>query len=121
MTPKEAFKIGFLYKCAEDGLTPEEVLQRVRTTRIMVKVAAIPGLDAAIQTGTTGVTTLFKALWPLLLFGPPMTGLAAGYGLSQITDNTYDKDEIRKRELIAAYERATSQLHQAQQRRLAHT
>jgi len=127
MNKQEAFKIGFLHKCAEDGLTPEETLQRVRTTRLMVKAAGpVPGLDAAsrmggaaIGAGADATASLAKAILPLLLLGPPVAGGLAGYGLSQATNNPVDKSEMRKKELMAAYERAAAQLQRAQQRRIA--
>ena len=144
MTPQEAYKIGFLHKCAEDGLTVEEALQRVRTAAALVKAAAVKdwlpknsgqtGLGALIggaigggdggglagtaagaaTGGAIGATGLpaatLKALLPLLILGPPAAGMAAGYGMSQASDDTFDDEDMRKRELMSAYEQATDQM-----------
>lgn len=37
MTPKERFKVGFLLKCAESGMTMDETLEAVKTARTKIK------------------------------------------------------------------------------------
>jgi hypothetical protein len=118
MTPKEAFKVGFLHKCAADGLTKEETLERARNMR-MAKVAFFgAAANAAGGAAATLGTGAWKGLLTALLLGPPIAGLAGGYGLAQAKDQTYSKDDAKKRELLAAYERAASQLERSRSKRM---
>ena len=121
MTPKEAFKVAFLHKCAEDGLTKDETLERIRNMR-MVKAAAggaVAGLGGAALGAAGGLASgAWKTLWRLLLLGPAAAGAMGGYGLANAQDETFDEDDARKRELLAAYERAASQLERARSKRM---
>jgi len=119
MTEKEAFKIGFLLKCAEDGLTVEQVESRIQQRASLFKKEAGPwdtftsilsrGVDAAGAVAD-------KAFWPAVI-APPLLGIAGAYGLSRAQDDTYDVDEAKKREEIAAYRRAIDQLNRSRRKR----
>jgi len=116
---EEAFKFGFLSRCAEEGHTsPEAIYARVkvaldlfRTT--LYKTAGLidmPGkiLDTAVSAG--------KASLPLLLAAPPILGAAAGFGLAKATDiNDDDVDSIKKRELIDELQQQTERLQRERQ------
>ena len=118
MTPKEAFKVGFLHKCAEDGLTRGETLERIRNMR-MAKSAFLGATGRAVGGAAGGIAGAgFKSLLAALLLGPPVAGLAGGYGLAQAKDETFSKDDARKRELLAAYERAAEQLERGSRKRM---
>lgn len=118
MTPKEAFKIGFFEKCAKDGLSPEQILQRIQHARVMIKMAG-PVADAAGAVaggGAAAAANTFKSLLPYMLIAPPIAGLAGGALLAKAQDDTYDKDEMKKREEIAEYNRAVARLQHLQER-----
>jgi hypothetical protein len=104
MTPKEAFKIGFLEKCAKDGLTPEQTMMRIQHAKFMLKAAS---------------AEKSAALWPWLLFGPPAAGMLGGYTLASMQNDPYDSEEATKREEIAEYERALARLQKLQARQVA--
>jgi outer membrane lipoprotein SlyB len=81
LTAQEAFKVGFLARCVEDGLG------RWAT-------------DVGIGYGV-----------PLAAAAPWVAGGAAGYGLARATDiSDTDVGEIKDRELMSEYRRQTDQL-----------
>jgi len=92
MTPKEAFKLGFLQKCAADNLSEEEIIARVHQAKFMAKQALGEGLM------TTGLG--------LALAAPPLLGVAGGALLSDATSQNYDINEAKRREELAEYQRA---------------
>jgi hypothetical protein len=47
-----------------------------------------------------------------------MLGVAGGYGLAQMQDDTYDPAEAKKREEIAEYQRAIDRMKRLQHRQL---
>jgi len=120
MTPKEAFKIGFLHKCAADGLSPDETMERIRHATLMMKTAG--PIKDVVDTVKAPVgwaaNKAFNYGVPLALFGPPILGLGAGYALSKMRDDTFDKDEARKKEEIAEYQRAVEKLRRLRDRQL---
>jgi hypothetical protein len=86
LTPEQAFKVGFLIRCADEGLTPEETAQRIKSASLMEKVALpfVPDLDtlaklwgAGTQIGTAGAIAGLGI--------PTLGGAAAGYGLAKAT------------------------------------
>jgi len=113
MTPKEAFKIGFLQKCAADRLTQEETLQRIVHAKFMLKTGGLGDV------GLGALKALWGAAWPLALLAPPLAGMGAGAVLARAQDDTYDKDEARKREEISEYSRAVERLQRLQARQAA--
>ncbi len=90
MTDREAFKFGFLLRCADEGLSPEQTRERVKLAY---------GLGAA-----AGLA--IKAPLAIAALGIPAAALAgagAGYVGAKLTDPPVDPDEAKKQELIAAY------------------
>jgi len=109
MTKQEAFKIGFLAKCAELGLSASEVEERIKRADAMVKMAKwaanIPGwLTKALLLGAVV---------------PPVAGAVGGYTLAQAHDRPYSKEMARKDEELAEYYRAMDQLQRARRQREA--
>jgi len=120
LTPKEAFKVGFLSRCVEDGLSLEQTHARVKQAMDMLQKRAgvtdtllsVPGkaLDLAKPVMGAGLN------WgiPLALAAPPIVGGIAGYSLGKMGDvDDTDVDEIKKRELIEAYKRYADAMQQA--------
>lgn len=112
MTPKEAFKIGFLEKCAEDGCTNEEIMQRISHAKFFIKSAG-PVLDkvgGAVGGAARGTLDAFRNTLPWALLLPPAIGLGGGALLARAQDDAYDSEEARKREELAEYHRAIERL-----------
>ena len=123
LTPKEAFKIGFLSRCVEDGLSLEQAHDRVKMAtdllqkqagvgEVISKTLELPGkaLDMAKPVLGAGLN------WgiPLALAAPPILGGVAGYTLGKMGDvDDTDVDEIKKRELIESYKRHANALKRA--------
>lgn len=115
MTDKEAFKAGFLEKCAVDGLSPDATLARIRHARLTYEIAVMEkeGAIAApnpLSVAGDAVTGGWKALWPLLMAAPPVAGMMAGAGLAKMKNQDYDEDEARAQEELAEYHRALKEM-----------
>ena len=113
LTPRESFKVGFLRRCANEGLTIEETHERVKQANDTIKSAGIqdfltrPYNTAWDVIGGVGkeVGTTAKNVALLAALGIPLAG---GYGLGRgaatITDvGEEDVEAVKKKELIREY------------------
>lgn len=117
----DAFKIGFLSRCVEDRLSPEQMLDTVkRADDLLEKTAVLGGLSHLAGKGVDlgkGVaqSTLGIGL-PLALAVPPILGGMAGYGLARATDlDPTDIEQIKQQELVDAYKREADKLKRQKQ------
>ena len=105
LTPKQAFKVGFLYRCAEEGLSKEATEQRVSDVHEKTS-------------GITGAAARMAWLLPLLGIGAGglaghMVGGALGKAKAEASGSLPSEgvsEEVRRlrhAELISAYERQT--------------
>ena len=80
---RTAFKVGFLLKCAEDGLGPDGA-------EALAKAALFDGAwDTAKTLGSAGLAGA--------LLAPPVVGAAGGVLLSRATDvDDTDVDDVRR-------------------------
>ncbi len=103
LTPREAFKVGFLARCAEEGLTADQIQARVKYAADKF-AGFMDGLgSAAGSVMSTGI--------PLAGLAPIALGGVAGYGLSRMTDiDDTDVDEIKNNELLDTYAQETAKL-----------
>lgn len=116
LTQRQAFKFGFLMRCADEGLTAEETLERVKTAAALahgeplIKEALIPeALNILYKGGLLG------------LAGGALAGAGGGYMLAKATDKEVDPEEQKVNELIAAYRRNAAraeQMRKARQRQI---
>jgi hypothetical protein len=91
---KDAFKLGFLTRCAEEGLTGEALAARLsRVAEFNEKTAGILG-DLATAAG--GAAALPVA-------GSLLAGGTLGYGAAKLTAPKLDEDEMKSQELINTY------------------
>lgn len=103
LTPRDAFKVGFLARCAEEGLTAPQIADRVKVAADKF-ASFLGGLGSA--TGSVLSTGI-----PLALAAPVALGGVAGYGLSRMTDiDDTDVDEIKNTELLDTYAAETAKL-----------
>lgn len=132
LTPSEAFKVGFLLKCAEDGLTPEQILARVREMRTGLSKQAVIGglLDKALDAGGGIAKSMASYGIPAAIIAPPAIGALGGYALSKATDiDDTDVNGIKNQEVVDEYNRQTDRLrrqnavrnYQQQQRQTGRT
>lgn len=126
LTPAEAFKVGFLARCVEDRLTPEQIKTSAeKAAALMTKGASITGLLSAalgktMELGGGAAKTMFSYGVPAALAAPPIIGGIAGYGLARATDiDDTDVSEIKDREVIDELRRQTEKLQRQQANRAA--
>lgn len=108
LTPQEAFKVGFLARCVSDGLSPDQILTRVKQAHDLLEKKAILGNVINGVSGAAGSVAKGLAGYgiPLALLAPPALGGLAGYGLAKATDvDDTDVAEIKQRELVDEYQR----------------
>lgn len=91
ISDKNAFRLGFLTRCAEEGLTGEALAGRIA---------------AASPEKTAGLTDLLKGLG---LAGGAAAGVgllgggALGYGAAKMTEPEITDDDIKQQELAETY------------------
>lgn len=106
MSPKDAFKVGFLSRCVEEGRSIEEIPPLVKAA--LEKVAFLKDLLGGAK--SLGSTALSVGA-PMALAAPPLLGGVAGYTAAKLTDvDDTDVNEIKKRELIEELQRQTDRL-----------
>ncbi len=121
LTPQEAFKVGFLAKCAEDGLTPDQMLARVKQAHDLFEKRAFIGDMLGSAAGAAGGLAKGLAGYgvPLALAAPPILGALGGYGLAKATDvDDTDVDAIKNRELVEEMRRQAEKLRRQRDIRL---
>lgn len=98
VTEKEAFKLGFLQRCAEEQLTGPALTQRLDAAAVFVKNAAgfIP------QSVSDSFSALGNVAYTPLMLATVGGGLA-GHLAGKMTEPDVDEEDIKARELAAAY------------------
>lgn len=124
MLPQEAFKLGFIARCVEEGLTPEQTQALAkRANDLLVKQAGIidsvgSGIGSGIGSVLNGVSSLGLPLMGAALAAPPAIGAAAAYLKNKATDvDGVEVEEAKKRELIDTYNRMAEQMDRQKQLR----
>jgi hypothetical protein len=92
MTDRDAFKIGFLLRCAEEHLTAEETRGRIKSAHWTGTVAGLGALGAG-----TGLAA--------------SAGIGAGAGWlgAKLTEPDMDAEDAKMQELIAAFRQQADQ------------
>jgi hypothetical protein len=124
LSTRDSFKVGFLSRCVEEGIAPEDigaviektsaaldkVLEKqghvVKDANLLDSLTKVPGalLDIAgrVAGPVIGAATSYGI--PLALLAPPLAGGVAGYGLARMGDvSDEDVEAIRVKELINEY------------------
>jgi hypothetical protein len=115
LTPREAFKVGFLTHCAKLGMHSSEIEEFAKTASALVKQGFLDRVMDAAGAAAKGVGGAIGGMsMPVLagmLLAPPAIGAAAGYGLGRMTDiDDEDVDSIKQQELIDEYMRNAERL-----------
>lgn len=97
--PKTAFKLGFLARCAEEGLAGENLDMRVKQ--------ADGGVAGLLKGLWSGAETTAKGVGLGAVGIPAALGLAAGglggYTAAQLATPPINVDELKAEELAATY------------------
>ena len=111
---RQAFKIGFLRKCADAGLTIEETHEAVKQATALVKQSAVNVLPDILQepykalVGAGGHALKGIADYGMTgaLLGPGLLGAAGGLAAGSLTDvDDTDVKALKQQELIDEYHR----------------
>jgi len=100
LSPREAFKTGFLARCAELGLGHAQMLAAAKEAadKVAGLFDAISGLGKTVANVGTGTVL------PLALAAPPIIGGLAGLGLAKATDiGDEDVKAVKDQEVIDTY------------------
>lgn len=104
LTPNQMFKVGFLLRCADESLSEEATAERIQTAKRFVnhieKQGVPKGLGGAVLTGADLAKSL--VLWSLV--GGGLVGGVGGYAAGALTDEPVTPEEVKKQELVAAYQ-----------------
>lgn len=112
LSRKDAFKVGFLSRCVEQGMSLTDIHGAVKEAH--EKLAAIS--DKLVDAASTGL----KWGIPSLLAAPPILGGLAGYTAARLGDiDDRDVDDVKGQELIGEYQRQTERLNREKKTRLA--
>lgn len=108
LTAREAFKVGFMLRCADEGLTPAQAQERIEkaagffkeSTRFLEPVVqAVKPLSTVAETVEAN-KPVSKFLTNILWGAPLAVGAAGGYAAHKLTANDIDEEDVRKQELI---------------------
>ncbi len=102
MNAQEAYKIGYMMRCAGRGMQPTQIQDHLHKQASVVGTAIGKTVDVGKWLGTKGLLAA--------LLGPPVAGMAGGYALSQFEHPDYGVEEVRHEEQMRAYRDAISEL-----------
>lgn len=107
----DAFKVGFLSRCIEDKLTPEQISYSVKLAYDLLEKQADGILSSLFNTGKDLVGGTAHYSLPALAAAPWLLGASGGYGLAKLTDiDESDVKDIKNKEVIDEYNRQTENL-----------
>lgn len=112
MTPREAYKVGFLLRCADEGLSPEQTADRAEAARMLK--SAVGG--EVIRTAGERVGALADYVPWLMLGGLGLTGglgWGVGSSLANTTKNPEALEEAKADEVLAEYGRQIERVRRA--------
>jgi hypothetical protein len=114
MHPREAFKIGFLARCVEQGLSPEDTRALAKSASDCFEKAGFSGFKDVLDTAKgIGYPALAAAA-----AAPIALGGGAAYFANKATDtDATDIEEIKQKELVDTYRRMADQLRRQRKMR----
>ena len=109
MQASDAFKLGFLARCVEEGLSPAQ------TCALAKQAEEKQGFANPLKgMGATALSAVDSLFWPAAgaaLMLPPTIGGGLAYLVDKsMNADTLDVDDVQKKELIAEYARMQSDL-----------
>ena len=107
---KDAFKLGFLARCAEERLVGEQLQSRIKQAWVWPLLAGLSaagaigyGTGAGVAGGTKDLLSGYTGLLGAAGAGGLGLGAGLGYGLANVTSPPISDDEIRAQELAQTY------------------
>lgn len=101
LTEREAFKVGFMLRCADEGLSPAQTQDRVEKAAHFLKRANVsPLVPSGLSHLVPQDPIRFKAMVNASLAVPMALGAVGGYGAHKMTASDIDEEDVRKQELI---------------------
>jgi len=112
---RQAFKLGFLTRLADEGMSPAQIEETVKSAAISDFVTK--PWNVAWDIGGSTAKTVGGGLANMgmlgAIAGPPLLGALAGYGAARMTDiGDEDVEELRQQELINEYRRLADRARQ---------
>ena len=119
LSPREAFKFGFLLRCADEGLGEGAIADRVKTAATLLdgQEKQAGGMADALVNAAKSLGGLATRAGGLGLAGGAALGGLGGHLLAKSTEREVDPEEAKMEELIAAYQQQTERARRAAQRR----
>lgn len=113
MEPNEAFKVGFLARCLEDGLSAEQTKELAKRA-FDCSVEKQAGVGDAIKGLMAGASGLAGPVILGLAAAPPAIGGLSAYFYNKASDvDEAEVDDIKNRELVETYRRMADQLRRS--------
>jgi hypothetical protein len=115
LNEREAFKVGFLARCAEHGMTRSEIRQAVKTA--LDKLASGSGILGGLASAAGHIGSSVANIGiPLALVAPPVLGGIGGAMAANATDiNDTDVKDIQDKEVLDTYRQETAKLKRQRQ------
>ena len=101
LTPTQNFRLGFLMRCADEGLNRDQIRERVKFAHAMT--------DFTKRAGALKDLIGAAVSYPLLaggvaLGGSAVAGSGLGYMAAKSQEQSVDPEEAKRHELMAAYQ-----------------
>jgi hypothetical protein len=110
LTEKEAFRLGFLTRCAEEGLTGSNLQSRIKSAGekqalvgYILPALALGGGLAALRGGAGELGSSLGTLAGLPIAGGLAAGSALGWGAAKATEPDISEEDIKAQELADTY------------------
>lgn len=116
MTPREAFKFGFLLRCADENLDDDATQERIKYACDLIhwdgKTTLLTNQELLEKNASiwNAVAGLAKGMGLAGLAGGAALGAGGGLLAAKATDKEIDPDEVKKQELIAAYKQQADRI-----------
>lgn len=125
LSPREQFKFAFLEKCAEHGLSNEEMLEKAENALQLTKKSFDDPLEnlknvlslSALGAGFHGANKAMGGWLPAAMIGTPLIGGALiGRQIAKMQEpNSQDIADIKHNELLDEYNRQADRLRREKQ------
>lgn len=108
LTEKDAFKLGFAARCAEEQLVGDKLEARLEKLawspwRMVQEQVTPSGLSNSMVAGGKAVVDAYSALLALPFGLSILGGAAGGFGTAKLVEPTVHEDEYRAEELANTY------------------